>query len=90
MGALSLIVALGAIGCSGGARNARTDVAKATQQAASTGVVNRAANQPALTGRPKCTRRRVETTEDGRELIVYTEDTGSCERPAGVTHVAAE
>jgi hypothetical protein len=90
MCAFSLIVALGVIGCSGGARNARTDVAKATQQAASTGVVNRGANEPALTGRPKCPRRRVETTEDGRELIVYMEDTGSCDRPVGVTRFAAE
>ena len=86
-----LAVAICFVGCSGGTRGAPTNVTQTALRTTSP-VAHPAKDVSAsATGRTKCTRRHAGTTTDGRDMIVYTEDTGACDpvRPAAVTPVAA-
>ena len=81
-----IVVAFGVVACSGGPRNAEPSVVRTTARA--TPAAEEAVTAP---GPAKCTRRHV-VTKDGREMVVYTEDTGSCDPPrtVAVTSVAVE
>lgn len=89
---LGVVVAVFVAGCSSGASSVPAGLVAAARSAPPHSTANNDSNHVPTAARPKCTRRRVTTADDGREMVVYTEDYGPCspDRPAAVTRAATE
>ena len=91
-GLADVFVTVFVVGCSSGASSVPASGVQAARNTSPSFKTSSDSNHVPAAASPKCTRHRVTTADDGREMVVYTEDYGPCapDRPAAVTRALTE